>query len=100
MIIVHDPRCAEYGAAGHPERPERVLRSAEYLRATHPAWTWQEPQPASDDAILRAHSPLHLARLSEESDFDADTPAYKNIAAHARRAAGGALHGLRLTLSG
>ena len=91
MIIFHDPRCAEFSAAGHPERPARVVRSATYLRATHPAWEWRLPDEASEEALLRAHSAAHVARVRAAAhDFDADTPAYENIFSHAARASGAA----------
>jgi acetoin utilization deacetylase AcuC-like enzyme len=91
VIVFHDPRSADYSAAGHPERPARVTTSAQYLRATHPDWDWGEPNEASEEALLRAHSEAHLARVRDAThDFDADTPAYENIFAHAARASGAA----------
>lgn len=100
MIILHDSRCAEYSAEGHPESPRRVVRTAEHLRQMHPGWEWRTPEPAGDEAILRAHSPRHLARLSEARAFDADTPFHEGIDGHARRAAGAAIECSRLALSG
>lgn len=62
---------------------------------------WNEqPAPAGDAAILRAHTHGHLQPLSQETDFDADTPAYPGIAAHARRSAGGALAALEEAKAG
>ena len=91
MIVFHDPRSAEYSAAGHPERPARVTASARHLRAAHPAWEWRLPNEAADEALLRAHSAAHVARVRAAThDFDADTPAYENIFAHAARASGAA----------
>ncbi len=101
MIILHDPRSAEYVAAGHPERPARVLASAEHLRAAHPAWEWREPEIASDEALLRAHTPEHVERVrTTRHDFDVDTPAYPGIFGHAARAAGAACAVARLSLGG
>ena len=91
MIVYHDPRAADYGAPGHPERPDRVRRSASYLRAAQPAWDWRLPNEASEEALGRAHSPAHLQRIrAARHDFDADTPAYPGIYEHAARAAGAA----------
>jgi acetoin utilization deacetylase AcuC-like enzyme len=91
VIVFHDPRCAEYAAAGHPERPARVLRSAAHLRATHPEWEWRLPNAVTDKTLLRAHGAEHVARVRAAAhDFDADTPAYENIFAHATRASGAA----------
>lgn len=91
MIVFHDPCSAAYGAAGHPEHPDRVRKSAPLLRAAHPGWEWRQPGEASDEALLRAHAPAHLARVRGAlHDFDADTPAYPDIFAHAARASGAA----------
>ena len=100
MIILHDERCAGYGTPGHPERPERVSRTAEHLRCVHPEWQWQMPPPAERKAILRAHSEQHLARLNTAEDFDPDTPYYDGIFDHAARAAGSAVECARLALQG
>src|ERR1700682_6559397 len=91
MILYYDARATEYRAAYHPERPARLLGTEKLLRELHTDWEWRAPRVASDDEILRAHSPEHLARLLMAFDFDTDTPAYPGIAAHARRAAGAAL---------
>jgi acetoin utilization deacetylase AcuC-like enzyme len=62
------------------------------LKEKHAHWDWSQPQPVDEVAILRAHSPEHLARIrAATSDFDADTPAYPDIFAHAARAAGAAV---------
>jgi acetoin utilization deacetylase AcuC-like enzyme len=99
MIIFHDPRCIEYSAPGHPERPERITRTVPFLKSRHDDWTWREPQPAVDAAILRAHSAEHLGRIRNPAhDFDADTPAYPNIHEHASRAAGAAVETARAAL--
>jgi acetoin utilization deacetylase AcuC-like enzyme len=92
VIIVHDPRCIEYSSPGHPERPGRIERSVPLLKARHPEWEWRTPNPADDQAILRAHSSDHLERIRAAREaFDADTPAYPGIYDHARRGAGAAI---------
>ncbi len=100
MIIFHDERCADYGMPGHPERPERVRRTVPHLRRTHPAWEWRVPVPATHEALRRAHSEEHLARLRAGTDFDADTPYYDGIFEHAARSAGAAIECARLALKG
>ena len=76
---------------GHPERPARVTASARHLRAEHPDWEWGQAREAADSVLLRAHSPAHLERVRAAAhDFDADTPAYPNIFAHAAQASGAA----------
>src|SRR4051794_16388226 len=92
VIIFHDPRCADYGQPGHPERPARTEATARFFRQHHPDWDWRIPRPASESALLRAHPREHLERIRDpEHDFDADTPAYPDIGDHALRAAGAAV---------
>jgi len=101
MTIVTDPRCTEYRAPGHPEKPIRVLRTIELLKSQRSlALSWAEPSAVTDEQLLRAHSSDHLQRLTVPTDFDADTPYFPGIADHARRSAGGALKALDLAVSG
>jgi acetoin utilization deacetylase AcuC-like enzyme len=101
VIIFHDPRSAEYTAPGHPERPGRVVASAQHLRARHPDWEWREPGEASDEALIRAHTPEHVERVrNARHDFDNDTPAYPGIFGHAARASGAACSVARASLGG
>jgi len=100
MIILHDPKCADYQAMGHPESPARVRRSAEYLQEKHPDWEWRKPVAASEKAILQAHDEAHWKRLQEPADFDGDTPAYSGIVEHAQRSAGAAVESMQLAREG
>jgi acetoin utilization deacetylase AcuC-like enzyme len=101
VIIFHDPRCIEYSAPGHPERPERITRTVPFLNSWHGEWEWREPRPADDAALLRAHPREHLARIRDPAhDFDADTPTYPGVYEHAVRAAGAAVDAARAALQG
>jgi acetoin utilization deacetylase AcuC-like enzyme len=101
LTIITDPRCISYEAPGHPERPARVSGACELLKAQDKlALSWSQPPEGSDAALLRAHTPEHLARLEKPFDFDGDTPAYPAIAVHARRSAGGALQALACARKG
>jgi acetoin utilization deacetylase AcuC-like enzyme len=101
MIVITDERCAAYHQPGHPERPARVARTVEKLREqTRLPITWAAPGPARQEQLLRAHSPSLLSRLAMPVDFDADTPAYPDIRAHAERSVGGALKALHLAREG
>ena len=101
MVIVHDPRCADYGSSMRPEQPARITRSAAHLRAAHPDWIWRVPTAVvPDETLLLAHMPAHLKRLGQHCDFDADTPYLPDIAAHARRAVGAALAAAAAALAG
>jgi len=99
--IFHDPCCVKYGRPGHPERPERIVRTVPLLKGRHGDWLWREPRAASDQELLRAHSREHLARIANANqDFDLDTPAYSNIDFHARQSAGAAIEAARAAIGG
>jgi acetoin utilization deacetylase AcuC-like enzyme len=101
MIIFHDARCLEYSSPGHPERPERISRTAPLLKKRHPDWDWREPVAAAEPELLRAHSRDHLARIrTAKRDFDGDTPVYPNIYEHAVRSAGAAINAAHAALRG
>jgi acetoin utilization deacetylase AcuC-like enzyme len=101
MVIFHDPRCTEYSALGHPERPARIERSVPLLKERHRDWEWRKPKPATEAALLRAHSRQHIERIrAAASAFDTDTPVYPDIYEHALRGAGAALDGAREALNG
>jgi acetoin utilization deacetylase AcuC-like enzyme len=101
MIIFHDESCLEYSAPAHPERPARIARSVPLIKGRHPDWEWRIPKPASEAALLRAHSHDHVERIRNAMrDFDADTPVYPKIYEHALRSAGAAIEVARVALSG
>jgi acetoin utilization deacetylase AcuC-like enzyme len=101
MIVFHDPRCAEYSAPGHPERPDRIQKTVPLLASRHPDWEWRAPEEASDQTLLLAHTSDHLDRIrSATADFDADTAAHPGIFGHAARATGAAVGVAREALKG
>ena len=101
MHIFYDPRCVEYGRPQHPERPERIVRTASFLKKKHPEWVWSEPASASREELLRAHSEEHLDRVANQQvDFDPDCPAYPHIFEHAARSAGAAIQAARAAMEG
>jgi acetoin utilization deacetylase AcuC-like enzyme len=102
MKIITDERCTGYSRLGHPERPSRILKTAERLKGqTELPIAWAAPAAVEDGQILRAHTKEHLARVRKgEEDFDVDTPAYPNIAEHAQRSVGAALAALKAARAG
>ncbi|MBV9391885.1 MAG: histone deacetylase [Verrucomicrobia bacterium] len=100
MNIVFDQAASNFGTENHPERPSRIQRSERFLRQTHADWTWISPRIASEEEILRVHSPEHLGRLRVKADFDSDTPYYEQIEDYARRAAGAAIEVVNQSLAG
>jgi acetoin utilization deacetylase AcuC-like enzyme len=101
MTIFYDPNCLEYSSPGHPERPERVARTARVLNDRHPDWQWRKPTAATDAQLLRAHSHKHIEGVANALEhFDLDTPSYPNIEVHARCSAGAAIEATRSALCG
>jgi acetoin utilization deacetylase AcuC-like enzyme len=101
MTIFYDPGCLEYSSPGHPERPERIARTAPVLNDRHPDWEWRKPTAAPDVQLLRAHSRKHIEGVASALEhFDLDTPLYPNIETHARRSAGAAIEATRSALRG
>lgn len=101
MDIFYDLRSAAYGRPGHPERPDRILRTVSFLKERHADWHWREPRAANDQELLRAHSPEYLAQVANpEQDFDLDTPAHPNVDFYARQSAGAAIEAARAALDG
>jgi len=101
MKIITDDACTGYSRRGNPEKPARVTRTLEKLRAqTELSITWTKPGVVEDAAILRAHTPELLASLNATEDFDADSPAYPRILNYARASAGAALEAMRCARRG
>src|SRR5919197_1234232 len=101
MTIFYDPSCLEYSSPGHPERPERIARTAPLLENRHPDWEWRKPISATDAQLLRAHSREHVEGVANaRKNFDLDTPLYPNIEVHARRSAGAVIEATRSALRG
>jgi acetoin utilization deacetylase AcuC-like enzyme len=101
VTIFHDPRCAEYSQAGHPERPDRIRKTVPLLKSRHPDWEWRAPVAVTDEILLRAHTRAHIDRIKNATDdFDADTAAHPGIYEHAARAAGAAVDVARAALQG
>jgi acetoin utilization deacetylase AcuC-like enzyme len=100
MHLIFDPAATRFSRAGHPECPERLIRTETHLRAKQPNWKWSQPTDATEESIFRVHSRAHLERLAQPVDFDTDTPYYDHILLHARRAAGAAIAAVDFSLDG
>ncbi len=86
--IVFSEKCLAYGT-WHIEGPQRVKLAHEVLQDQK--YDFLEPDPASEDDMLRVHDGDYLWNLRKGLAEDADTPAYDNIYEFARLSAGGAL---------
>src|SRR5215475_10107940 len=101
MRIFYDQSCLEYSRPGHPERSERIARTAPLLKSRHRDWEWRKPPAATDAQLLRAHSREHVEGVANALEhFDLDTPFYPNIELHARRSAGAVIEATVCALRG
>ena len=98
MHVITDKRCLNYSQKGHPERPQRIAATLEFLRAqSEIEIIWDKPAIAKENLIEKAHILEHIHLVENPIDaFDADTPNYPDIDTHARRSVGGALRALEL----
>lgn len=94
--IIFSPKCLEYYFPGHPESPNRVKKSAEFLKRKK--FEFEEPILASEKDILLAHSEYLLESVKEGAFFDPDTPNLPNIFFYALLSAGGAIKAAKVTL--
>jgi acetoin utilization deacetylase AcuC-like enzyme len=86
--IIFSEKCLGYGQY-HIEGPARVKRAAEILRELD--YEFLEPEPASEDDLLRVHDTDYVWNVKKSLVDDPDTPAYDNIFEFARLSAGGAI---------
>ncbi|NWG10148.1 histone deacetylase [Candidatus Bathyarchaeota archaeon] len=86
--IVFSEKCLGYGT-WHIEGPERVRRAAEILKTQ--GYDFVEPNPASEDDLLKVHDADYVWNVKKSLVEDPDTPAYDNIYEFARLSAGGAV---------
>jgi acetoin utilization deacetylase AcuC-like enzyme len=101
VTIFYDPSCLEYSSPSHPERPDRIARTAPLLKNRHRDWEWRKPAAGTNAQLLRAHSREHVEGVANALEhFDLDTPFYPNIELHARRSAGAAIEATSCALRG
>ena len=86
--IIFSEKCLGYGS-WHIEGPERVRKAAEILKRL--GYEFLEPEPASEDDLLRVHDTDYVWNVKKSLVEDPDTPAYDNIYEFARLSAGGAI---------
>jgi acetoin utilization deacetylase AcuC-like enzyme len=101
VTIITEAACTGYSRAGHPERPQRITSTIEFLKKqTELTLAWQPPKQATDEQILRAHTPAMLARLEVPEDFDGDTPYFEHISVRARTSVAAGVEALKLARDG
>ena len=89
MEIIFSKDCLDYSYFGHIETSERVKIASEILEKT--GYSFVEPEPVSEEDLLRVHSTNWVERVKRGGFFDEDTPGSKNIYKYANLSAGGAL---------
>ena len=98
MVILYSPRCLDYGAARHPESPERIRSAVAQLhKESH---TWVTPTPCADEDILRVHTRELLDAVRTGAFADADTPFFPQIFEIAKLSAGAAVLAAEHALAG
>jgi len=86
--IIFSQKCLGYGQY-HIEGPERVRKAAEILKKL--GYEFLEPEPASEDDLLKVHDLDYVWNVKKSLVEDSDTLAYDNIYEFARFSAGGAI---------
>jgi acetoin utilization deacetylase AcuC-like enzyme len=86
--IVFSEKCLNYGG-WHIEGPVRVKMAHEFLKEKN--YEFLEPNPASEEDLLKVHDVDYIWNLKKGLVEDSDTPAYDNIFELARLSAGGAM---------
>ena len=86
--IIFSEKCLEYGTH-RIEDPSRVKEAHKALKKA--GYKFQEPEPAPERYLLKAHSPEYIQGLKKGTITDRDTPATVDIYKYARLAAGGAI---------
>jgi len=86
--IVFSEKCLAYGS-WHVEGPARVRKAYEILKER--GYEFLEPEPASEEDLLRVHDDEYVWMLKKGLIEDGDTPAYESIFEYAKLSAGGAI---------
>jgi acetoin utilization deacetylase AcuC-like enzyme len=86
--IVFSEKCLAYGS-WHVEGPARVRKAYEILKER--GYEFLEPEPASEEDVLKVHNDEYVWMLKKGLIEDGDTPAYENIFEYAKLSAGGAI---------
>jgi acetoin utilization deacetylase AcuC-like enzyme len=97
--IIFSPRSLEYYSPGHPESPERVEKSAQFLMRKK-GLEFIEPMPVGEIVILSVHDKELVGRVKQGNFFELDTPNLPGIFDYARLAVGAAALAAELGLKG
>lgn len=96
--ILYSPVCLKYKSEGHPESPERVKSSWQYLKDK--GYQFIEPQVAKESDLRLVHSQDLIEQVKSGKFFDPDTPAIPGIYDYALLSVGGAIGSAELAVKG
>lgn len=77
MKIYYSPQCLSYKQPGHPESPERVETTAQFLQ--NQGYIFLMPSPCKEEDLLLVHTPQHIESVRRGTFFDPDTPYFPEI---------------------
>ncbi len=89
MKLFFSSQCLDYSQPGHPESPERIKSTFEYLKKE--GYHFDKPEACGEEDILRVHSKEHFQGIQTGRLYDYDTPVIPHIIDYARLAAGSAI---------
>lgn len=98
MIIITSEECTEYSSPGHPECPERIKLTLQYLKEKN--YKFIDAKPCTEEEILLVHSKRLLEQVRSGNFFEPDTPSIKNILHYARISAGAAILAMEYAVNG
>lgn len=87
--IIYSSKSLNYYSPGHPESPDRVSKSSEFLKKK--GYEFVEPASCTKGDILLVHSQKHLERVKSGDFYDTDTPNLSNIHEYSTFSAGAAI---------
>ena len=97
MKIIFSPECLEYKSEGHPESPERVSETYDFLKNS---FDFARPEQARERDVLLAHTKNLLDKVKNNKIYELDTPNIPNIFSYALLSAGAAIKTSQLALKG
>lgn len=97
--IILSSKCLYYNSPMHPESPERVKSSYEFLKNKN-EFLFLKPEAADNKDILLVHTKNLLDKVTTGMFFDLDTPALPNIIEYAKLSAGAAIKAAKLAAKG
>lgn len=97
MKIVFSDKCLAFHQEGHPESPQRVASSHEFLKGK---FEFVPPGEIEESDIAAVHSQELIEQVRSGGFFDADSPSYQNIFSYAFLSAAAAVTAAEIALGG